>query len=171
MAGSASYQKAMARPTSQRQKARVTTSEHQTRGNSELASAQLPPYQSPTGWICRQTLSVARRDILTFAQNTRCPLCARSRPSQSRGLPLLHQKQTHSEIRQVRKVPEPEVRHVCLAAMFPREQLTASTDFVRDADIFARKYLAAHLRNNITSDKFAERNGSSVFLCPSGGGP
>ena len=45
-----------------------------TRGNSELASAQLPPYQSPTGWICRQTLSVARRDILTFAQNTRCPL-------------------------------------------------------------------------------------------------
>ena len=83
MAGSASYQKAMggispARPTSPRQKARITTSELRRRGNSELASAQLPTYQSPTGWICDQTLSAARRDILTFAQNTRCQLCANS---------------------------------------------------------------------------------------------
>ena len=86
MAGSASHQKAMggispARPTSPRQKARITTSELRRRGNSELASAQLPPYQSPTGWICDQTLSVARRYILTFAQNTRFLLCARSRRS------------------------------------------------------------------------------------------
>ena len=96
MAGSASYQKAMggispARPTSPRQKARITTSELRRRGNSELASAQLPPYQSPTGWICGQTLLVARRVILTFAQNTRCLLCANSsRSSESKATTLAH---------------------------------------------------------------------------------
>ena len=56
-----------------------------------------------------------------------------------------------------------------VAALFPGEQPTASTDWARDVadcstDIFVRKHLAAHLRNSITSKKFAERNGSSVFL-------
>jgi len=58
MAGSASYQKAMggispARPTSPRQKARITTSELRRRGNSELASAQLPLSRRLDGFVAK----------------------------------------------------------------------------------------------------------------------
>src|SRR4051812_25792382 len=61
-------------------------------------------------------------------------------------------------------------------AMFPREQPSRLTDFVRDvaslaaAPTFSRANTLRHTYGtNITYDKFTERNGSSVFLCPSGG--
>jgi len=52
------YQKAMggispARPTSPRQKARITTSELRRRGNSELASAQLPLSRRLDGFVAK----------------------------------------------------------------------------------------------------------------------
>jgi hypothetical protein len=58
--------------------------------------------------------------------------------------------------------------------LFPREQSTALTDCVMDVadcstDIDRAQHLAAQLRNSITSEKFAERNGSPVFLWLLGG--